>query len=92
MIPVKFPKANCTFAEGQDEYQNLPAHKTGNGIVISCWEMTFWEWLIFLSTGKIYLRLWVFNKPLTPSLLEVKSPFVKEVKDGLETKTKNKGG
>jgi hypothetical protein len=77
MEPIKFKESNITFAENQKEYKDLPAYKDNGieGIIISCWKMNFKERIIILFTGKIWLWLWSFNKPLTPSLLETKNPF-----------------
>ena len=72
MKPIKFKEQNCIYAENQPEYLPLPAHKDEKGIVISCWKMTFLERLIALFTGKIWLSLMSFNKPLTPSKMSVK--------------------
>lgn len=73
MKPIKFKYCNVVYAENQPEYQNLPALKleTDNGEVISCWKLSFKERLIILFTGKMWLSLLSFNKPLTPSFLSV---------------------
>ena len=74
MKPIKFKYCNVVYAENQSEYQDLPALKleTDNGEVISCWKLSFKERLIILFTGKMWLSLLSFNKPLTPSFLTVK--------------------
>ena len=73
MKPIKFKHQNVVFAENQPEYQQLPALKldTSEGEVISCWKMSFKERLKVLFTGKIWLSLMGFNKPLTPTYLSV---------------------
>lgn len=71
MKPIKFKEQNITFAENQPEYQPLPAFKDRDGVVISCWQMSFKERMKVLFTGKIWLLLMSFNKPLTPSLIVV---------------------
>jgi hypothetical protein len=75
--PIKFKGANCTFAEDQPEYMDLPAFKDDKGIVISCWKLGFFERLQVLFSGKIWLWLYSFNKPLTPSYMQTTSPFEK---------------
>lgn len=74
MLPVKFPEHNIVFAENQPEYQPLPAmRKKGiEGEVISCWKLSFTERLRLLFTGKLWVSLWTFNKPLTPSYFTTK--------------------
>lgn len=73
MKPIKFKEANVTFAKDQPEYQQLPALKleTQQGEVITCWNLTFKERLKILFTGKLWMCLLSFNKPLTPSFLSV---------------------
>lgn len=71
MKPIKFKEQNCTYAEDQPEYQPLPALKMDNetGDVISCWNLSIKERIKVLFSGKIWLSLMTFNKPLTPSYL-----------------------
>ena len=82
MKPVKFKQVNRVYAKDQPEYQPLPAFieedKTFNphGEVISCWKMSLRERLIVLFTGRVWLSLWCFHKPLTPSRLTVREKEV----------------
>ena len=73
MKPVKFKHQNVIFAKDQPEYHPLPALKlnTPEGEVISCWQMSFKERMKVLLTGKVWLSLMSFNKPLTPSYMSV---------------------
>ena len=73
MKPVKFKHQNVIFAKDQPEYHPLPALKlnTSEGEVISCWQMSFKERMKVLLTGKVWLSLMSFNKPLTPSYMSV---------------------
>ena len=70
MKPVEFPEQNVVYAEDQPEYLPLPALNTKNehGEVISCWQLSFKERLRILFTGRLWVSLWCFGKPLTPSL------------------------
>lgn len=63
---IKFKECNIVFAENQPEYLSLPAHKSDNGRVTSCWGLSFFERLKVVLTGKIYLRVLTFNKKLQP--------------------------
>lgn len=74
MRPIEFKHQNIVFAKDQPEYIPLPALKiaSNEGQVISCWKMTLVERIIVLFTGKVWLSLMSFNKPLTPSFLAVK--------------------
>jgi len=73
MKPVEFKHQNVVFAKDQKEYQPLPALKlnTTEGEVISCWRMSFKERMKVLFTGKVWISLMSFNKPLTPSYMSV---------------------
>ncbi|MCK9596652.1 hypothetical protein M0R19_05670 [Candidatus Pacearchaeota archaeon] len=75
MKPIIFKQQNCTFAENQPEYLPLPAYKSDDGEVISCWELSLLERVQILFTGKLWLRILTFNKHLQPQLPTVKSPF-----------------
>ena len=66
MKPVEFTEQNVVFAKGQPEYLPLPAHRTPNGAVTSCWELTAEEREEVARTGKIYLTCLTFNRPLQP--------------------------
>lgn len=66
MEPIKFKEHNMVFAENQKEYLPLPAHRDDDGVVTSCWKMTFIERIRVIFTGKIYLSQMTFNSPLQP--------------------------
>jgi hypothetical protein len=74
MKPIKFKEQNITYAEDQPEYLPLPAFKNNSdkGEVISCWQLSIVERLRILFTGKLWVCLLSFNKPLTPSFLTTK--------------------
>ncbi len=72
MKPIKFKEQNIVFAETQDQYGNLPAFKDDDGVVVSCWNLSLKERFRILFKGRIWLGLWSFNKPLTPSILTTK--------------------
>ena len=73
MEPIKFKEQNCTFAEHQPEYIPLPSHKCNNehGDVIFCMGLSLWERIRLLFTGKLWVSLLMFGKPLTPSKFSV---------------------
>ena len=78
MQPITFKQCNASFAKNQDQYIELPVFRTTDGMVISCWKMTWKERLKAAFTGKIFLTLLTFNYPLQPQLLQVDSPFTEE--------------
>lgn len=73
MKPIKFKEQNVIYAENQDEYQPLPALKCNDdmGTVVSCWKLSGKERIKLLFTGKVWVGLASFNKPLTPSYITV---------------------
>lgn len=75
MEPIKFDECNVIFAEDQKEYNPLPAHKSDQGIVTSCWKMTWKERVKVFFVGKVYLQLFTFNSPLQPQRIVVHNPF-----------------
>ena len=76
MKPVTFPEVNCTFAKNQPEYLPLETYKDEEGQVTSCWKMSFWECLKVLISGRIWITVMTFNKPLQPQKISVNDPFV----------------
>jgi len=73
MKPIEFKEQNVIYAKDQPEYLPLPAFKNDSsyGEVISCWKLSFKERIILLFTGKLWVNLLSFNKPLTPSYFTV---------------------
>lgn len=66
MKPIKFHGSNVVFAENQNEYQPLPAHRNEFGEVTSCWKLTFRERIKILFRGKMWLMMMTFNNPPQP--------------------------
>lgn len=73
MKPIEFKDQNTVYAKDQPEYMPLPALKIDGweGHVVSCWKMSLKERIKVLFTGKVWLNLMSFNKPLTPSYMSV---------------------
>lgn len=93
MRAIKFKHQNKVFAEYQKEYFSLPALQldTKEGEVITCWKMSFLERLKVLFTGKVWLVLLTFNKPLTPSNLSLnRKDFYSHTDDEKNLKAKIK--
>ena len=86
MKPIEFKQQNVIFAKDQAEYQPLPALRITSlkGEVISCWGLSFKERIKVLFTGKIWMSLMSFNKPLTPSYLSVNRKEVYSLLDDNE--------
>ncbi|HOT89476.1 MAG TPA: hypothetical protein PLC59_00055 [Bacteroidales bacterium] len=71
MKAIEFPEANAIFAKNQSSYMQLPAYKSPDGIVTSCYKLTWKERLQILFGANIWVSLMTFNKPLQPQRLYV---------------------
>lgn len=78
MKPIGFPEQNCVYGKDQPDYLPLPAHRTAEGEVISCWKLSARERIKILFTGKLWWSVLTFNHPLQPQCPFVNKPFVKE--------------
>jgi hypothetical protein len=71
---IEFQGCNVTYAKNQPEYRPLPALVMDDGEIITCWGLSFKDRLKILFTGKIWLNVLTFNKPLQPLLMSVDKP------------------
>jgi len=77
---MEFDGCNTIYAKDQPEYLSLPAYRTDDGHVISCWGLSFLERLKVVFSGKIYLQVMTFNKPLQPLKMMVDRPLINNKK------------
>ena len=75
MKPIEFEQANIKFAEKQAEYMTLLAYRADNGVVISCWQLTWKERWTLLCTGKLWSHILTFGEALQPHKFSVGNPF-----------------
>ncbi|MCK5308843.1 MAG: hypothetical protein KAJ73_09550 [Zetaproteobacteria bacterium] len=79
MEAVEFDQSNVLIAEDQEEYLTLPAHRwlggDPDGEVTTCWRLSILERFHILLTGRIYLKVWTFNKPLQPLKMSASNPL-----------------
>ena len=75
MSPIKFAEQNRLLAKDQKEYLPLPVHQTQDGLVISCWRLTWWDRLKLLFTGRLWLMQLTFGEPLQPQVIQAHTPF-----------------
>ncbi len=80
MNPIDFKEVNVVFAKNQPQYLPLPAWKSDDGEVISCWRLSWIERLKVLVSGRLWLRILTFNQPLQPQRPDVDFPFGKRTK------------
>lgn len=78
MKPISFKEQNCVIAKDQNEYLSLPAWKSKDGTIISCWQLSFIERIKLLFTGRLWFKILTFNKPLQPQRPLIDYPFNKE--------------
>ena len=74
MKPVEFKERNTTL-HGAGTVKELPTYK-GNDQIISCWQLTFFEKIKLIFTGKIWFIMRGYIHP--PICLTVLKPFIVE--------------
>lgn len=67
-----------TYAENQPEYQPLPARVDGNGVIVTCWKLTWRERLTALFRGTFFLTVMTFRNPLQPIRMSIEKPEVED--------------
>lgn len=84
-VPARAHGRGVTFAEGQDQYENLPAWYTDDpeGAVITRWRLTWRERLGLLIGKPLWLYIWTFGHPLQPILPTLSEPTPDPVLDAL---------
>lgn len=75
MVPVNFPGTNAVLGKNQPNYRPLPAFIDEDGTVVTCWQLSFWERVKLLFTGRFYLVTLTFRQPLQPLLPSVANPL-----------------
>lgn len=79
MKPIHYSEVNVVLAKDQPEYLQLPAHTAGGdeGIITSCWKLTFTERLKILWSGKFWLQQMTFGHLLQPQKPSADKPTLK---------------
>ena len=62
------------YARSQPEYFPLPANRTPDGEVITCWKPNWHARLALLFGADFYITMLTFNNPLTPIRVSVDKP------------------
>ena len=83
MKPIKFPEHTTVLAEDQPEYLPLPVMAWGDreGTVTSCWQLSWWERMKLMFTGKVWLSQMTFGTALQPQMPTTYKPFVMSPED-----------
>lgn len=68
MKPVDFPGTNAIFGKDQPQYLPLPAMRLydEHDTLITCWELSVDEIDAVTKSGRIYISMLNFGRPLTP--------------------------
>jgi hypothetical protein len=74
MEPTEFEGSNTIYGQDQPEYKPLPAHRTPEGLVTSCWLLSSAEIETIKHTGMLWVQLHTFNKQLQPINVQVEKP------------------
>ena len=76
MKPIEFDQMTGIAAEHQPQFENLPMYRD-NKQIISCWQLSEDELKTIQETEVIWMRLFQSGRGnyITPSLLEVDSPW-----------------
>lgn len=76
MEPTTFQGATHNIAKDQEDYLTLPAHiNPVDGVVTSCWKLTFRERVKVFLTGRFWFQVWTFGSPLQPQRPDVDRPI-----------------
>ncbi len=84
MRPIDFPESNTIFAKHQGEYVSLPAfYDYSNldgerhfGRVVHCWKLSWRERLRVILSGRMWVQVLTFEKPLQPVRLATEKPLM----------------
>lgn len=75
MKPREFSGSTVVIAKNQPPYLPLPAHLSDEGIVTTCWGLTWKERVIVLCTGRLWWQTMTFGKPLQPQRPSATNPI-----------------
>jgi len=77
MKPIQFKEVNKVYAKNQSEYLQLPVYEDSEqgGRVFHCWKLSALERIKILFTGKLWINVLNFHKPLQPIKPMIDSPF-----------------
>ena len=68
MKPIEFEWQNKVYAKDQPPFLPLPVYEDSEqgGRVFHCWGLSFWERISILFSGKIWVNVLNFGRPLQP--------------------------
>lgn len=77
MKPIYFKEHNKVYAKNQKQYFTLPVYEdeVQGGRAFHCWKLSFLERVRILFSGKLWINVLNFNKPLQPIKPMINNPF-----------------
>ena len=77
MTYEEFKGCNRTYGKDQSQYISLPAYEDDKhgGRTFHCWKLSAWERIKILATGRLWVVVLNFHKPLQPIKLMLENPF-----------------
>ena len=77
MKPASPVLAGCpeiVIAEDQPPYEPLSAVIVDPATILTRWKLTWWERIVVLFRGNVYLYVMTFSKPLQPLAMQAAKP------------------
>lgn len=71
MTPTRFPGCNVTLGADQPQYRPLPAYRSADGRVLTCWRLTLRERIRILLGYKLWITQLTFGEGFQPVLPEI---------------------
>lgn len=74
---IEFEGQTLVIAKDQPQYRPMPAHVDAGSVekrVTCCWQLTPWERIRLLFTGRIWHQVLTFGTPIQPQLLLLDKP------------------
>jgi hypothetical protein len=74
---IEFEEQTLVVAKDQPQYTPMPAHMDAGSVekrLTCCWQLTLWERIKLLVTGRIWHQVLTFGAPLQPQLLLLDKP------------------
>lgn len=80
MKPVSPVLVDCpeiVIAKDQPPYTPISAVIVDSATILTRWKLSWWERLVVLFRGDVYLYVMTFGKPLQPSAMQATRPEIK---------------
>ena len=75
MSPIDFAGTTTVFGKDQPEYIPLPARVGPDGVVLTCWRLSWLDRLKLILGRPLWLEVLTFNQRLQPLRLSVETRY-----------------